>query len=143
MLFQKTINGLGIDHLINMKEENIINKKFNGSIYDIEEFIKNKRYLYNSNCKIFKGCFTSWDNTARKCYRKARIYQSTPNLYKKWLKDLINWTNKNHNLDERFIFINAWNEWAEGAHLEPDQKFGYAYLQATREALEESKHDKF
>ena len=128
----------GIDDLVSLKQTKIINKKFNGHVYDVEKFINSKKYLYKSRCKIFKSCFTNWDNTARKCYRKGRIYQSNPQWYKIWLKDIIKWTKENHNENEQFVFINAWNEWAEGAHLEPDQKYGYAFLKATKEALEES-----
>lgn len=39
--------------------------------------------------------------------------------------------------EENLIFINAWNEWAEGTHLEPDQKWGRRYLEMTQKALEE------
>ena len=92
----------------------------------------------HSEIKTFKNCFPNWDNTARKCYKKARIFENTPENYKKWLKDIIFWTKENHTKNEQIVFINAWNEWAEGAHLEPDQKYGYAYLQATKEALEEN-----
>ena len=58
---------------------------------------------------------------------------------KKWLKDIIQWTKENNNKEEQIVFVNAWNEWAEGAHLEPDLKYGYAYLEATKEALEETR----
>lgn len=88
--------------------------------------------------KLFKGCFPAWDNTARKAYTGASIYLSSPAFYKKWLKRCIEWTKENSTGDEQVVFINAWNEWAEGAHLEPDSKYGYAYLAATKEALEET-----
>lgn len=60
----------------------------------------------------------------------------TPQLYRQWLTDCICYSNRHLAEDERYVFINAWNEWAEGAHLEPDQRYGYAYLRATREAVE-------
>jgi len=128
---------LGIDELIPMKAEKIVNKKFNGKCYDMEYFIKNKKYLYKPKYKTFKCAFPNWDNTARKCYKKAKIYQSNPENFKIWLKDIMNWTKEKHSSDEQFVFINAWNEWAEGAHLEPCQKYGYAYLNAVKEAIEE------
>lgn len=121
------------------KFEKIANKNFLGEIYDVEDYVKNKKYIYKTDCKVFKGLYPNWDNTARKCYTGSWIFHSTPKLYKTWLKDIINWTKENNKKDEQFIFINAWNEWAEGAHLEPDQKYGYAYLQATKEAVKESR----
>ena len=118
-----------------------LNPSFNGRIFDMEEFIKNQEFLYETDFKLYKTVFPSWDNTARKAYTGASVFEISPELYKKWLKDCINWTKENNNKDEQFIFINAWNEWAEGAHLEPDQKYGYAYLQATKEVLEENRKD--
>lgn len=118
-------------------KKKIYNPLFKGNCLDVEEFVESKRYLYDSDARVFKGLFPMWDNTARRCYKGATIFESSPKLYKKWLNDIINWTKKNNPENEQYVFINAWNEWAEGAHIEPDQKYGYAYLQATKEALEE------
>lgn len=125
-------------HDMKQLKPTIMNKKFKGQCLDMHDFITNKKYIYNSSLNLFKCAFPHWDNTSRKCYNGADIYQNTPNDYKTWLKDIINWTKNNHKVDDQFVFINAWNEWAEGAHLEPDKKYGYAYLQATKEALEET-----
>ena len=62
---------------------------------------------------------------------------STPALYQEWLAEACRFAAKEPDPDKRLVFINAWNEWSEGAYLEPDRRYGYAYLQATANALEE------
>ncbi len=115
------------------------NNNYTCLIFDIREYIQNKKYFdEKQNNNQIKGIFPSWDNTARKAYSKGAVYYGeTPELYKQWLLDILNWTKQNRSQDTQFVFINAWNEWAEGAHLEPDNHYGYAYLQATKEAMEE------
>ena len=86
-------------------------------------------------------CVTpSWDNSARR-ERGARLYVgSTPAMYGAWLRSTIEKTVRKFAGDERIIFLNAWNEWAEGNHLEPDLQWGRAYLEETRDALSHAEH---
>jgi len=84
--------------------------------------------------KRYPGVFPMWDNAARREKGATIIHGSEPQLYEKWLKDIVA-NFKPYSGDENFIFINAWNEWAEGNHLEPCQKWGRAYLEATQRSL--------
>ncbi|OXA81456.1 Glycosyltransferase WbsX [Flavobacterium aquidurense] len=85
--------------------------------------------------KFFRSVTPSWDNTARKKEKGTVALGSSPDLYYKWLRHIVTHF-KPYSEDENFIFINAMNEWAEGNHLEPCIKYGNAYLEATKKALE-------
>jgi lipopolysaccharide biosynthesis protein len=83
-----------------------------------------------------------WDNSPRRKSGAVIFMNSTPNRYERWLREIVERqvarTGADGNSDispESLVFINAWNEWAEGNHLEPCQKWGRAYLEATRRAL--------
>lgn len=76
-----------------------------------------------------------FDNTARRATGATVLLNNTPEAYGAWLRRAIEWTVARHPLGRRIVFINAWNEWAEGNHLEPDSRHGRAYLEATRAAL--------
>ncbi|CAH0497935.1 glycoside hydrolase family 99-like domain-containing protein [Novosphingobium sp. CECT 9465] len=81
-------------------------------------------------------CVTpGWDNSARKKIRPLIFIGATPERYGRWLREMVSWTRKNAPAGRRFVFINAWNEWAEGNHLEPDQRTGHANLKATAQAI--------
>lgn len=75
-----------------------------------------------------------WDNSARKVNNYMAFLGSTPELYKKWLSDVY-YKFKPYSKEENLIFINAWNEWAEGNHLEPDLMWGRSYLEKTKEVI--------
>ena len=75
-----------------------------------------------------------FDNTARRLFNANLYHGSTPELYEKLFISLVDYTSRNAE-EEQFIFINAWNEWAESNYLEPDEKYKDAYLKATSESL--------
>ena len=77
-----------------------------------------------------------WDNTARRRVGAQVYVGSTPQLYEAWLAETARQTVGKLPLEERIVFVNAWNEWAEGCHLEPDLKWGRQYLEATKAALD-------
>jgi len=87
----------------------------------------------------FKGVMPGWDNTARRQEAGNCFEHSTPGAFQAWLEEAIAETREQHFGDERLVFINAWNEWAEGAYLEPDRRFGHTYLEAVRNALDASR----
>ena len=102
---------------------------FTGKIFDYRDFSAKAMNTRKSDFLQFRGAMLSWDNTARRL-TKATIYRNAePEEYKKLLLSIVDFTSRMP-MDERLIFINAWNEWAEGTHLEPDKKYGDAYLQA-------------
>ena len=87
------------------------------------------------NYKRYPCVTPSFDNSARK--KDSLIFWgSTPSLFKKWFyivyEKFVPFSN-----EENFIFVNAWNEWAEGNHLEPDLKFGLQYLESIKNVVDE------
>jgi hypothetical protein len=83
----------------------------------------------------FPGLTPSWDNTPRRPRDGVVLTGSTPDRYQHWMETCLARAAADRG-DESLVFVNAWNEWAEGNHLEPDGRFGRGYLEATRRAVE-------
>jgi hypothetical protein len=84
--------------------------------------------------KRFPGVTPGWDNTPRRKRGAIILKGSSPKLYRHWLEATLS-RFEPYGPGENLVFINAWNEWGEGSHLEPDKRWGRAYLEATRRAL--------
>jgi lipopolysaccharide biosynthesis protein len=103
-------------------------------IYDYRTVVEKMLARPSPSYKRFPCVTPNWDNTPRRKTGVSLLVNSTPKLYEKWLRGVIS-TSVSANSDEKLIFINAWNEWAEGAYLEPCQKWGRAYLEATKRVI--------
>lgn len=114
-----------------------LNADFSGNLLDYASLPAIARQAPKPSYERFRGVCPAWDNEPRRPGRGTIFVGSTPALYEEWLRFACEDVAGNAP-EHRLVFINAWNEWAEGAHLEPDRKYGYAYLQATRRALVES-----
>ncbi len=106
------------------------------SIYDWRALRQRGRQYQPPPYTLFRGVTPAWDNTARRGDRGAAFVNTSPSEFSAWMSDAVRDTAARFpDPEERLIFINAWNEWAEGAHLEPDRRYGYAWLEAARRAL--------
>jgi hypothetical protein len=89
-----------------------------------------------SSYRKFPCVFPSWDNTARR--RTPTIIQNDDaKVYGNWLRHSLSVV-EDYSPFNRLVFINAWNEWAEGCHLEPDQRSGRRFLEVTAQARAEA-----
>jgi lipopolysaccharide biosynthesis protein len=79
--------------------------------------------------------FPSWDNTPRRGKHGIASVNASPGAFGRMLETMAGYTQKNLPEDHQYLFINAWNEWGEGCHLEPDKKFGFTYLDIVRDTL--------
>ncbi len=103
-------------------------------VFDYQSAAEAAIELLDSPWKRFPSVMVGWDNTARRA-RAATIYQgATPAHYEHWLRVTAE-SLADVRPEENYLFILAWNEWAEGNHLEPDQRYGRAFLEATRSVL--------
>ncbi|MGH8589673.1 MAG: glycoside hydrolase family 99-like domain-containing protein [Gammaproteobacteria bacterium] len=112
----------------------ILNAAYSGSIFDYREIARAYAEMEADGYPMFRAVMPGWDNEARRPGRGHTFFYSTPDAYADWL-DKVCASTVLSAPSQRLVFVNAWNEWGEGAHLEPDRKYGYAYLQATRDVL--------
>jgi hypothetical protein len=107
---------------------------FGGEIVDFRAVVARRLALPPPPFRLYRAAMAGWDNTPRLGRRATIFHGASPASYEEWLRALVAAARLGHP-DHRLVFVNAWNEWAEGAHLEPDDRFGTGYLEATRRAL--------
>lgn len=100
-------------------------------VMDYDDMVRTYTAAKQPKWRRHECVLPAWDNTARRGDRASlMVYGSTPERYGEWLA-----TVRDRTPDDGLVLINAWNEWAEGAYLEPDIKNGRAYLESTARAL--------
>lgn len=136
----------GLDSAVEFPPHNIqsctnISKKLNfkqpffGNTFDYKEIAETFLSRTYTDRNVFRTVFPSWDNTARTNSRAVAILGGEPNNYSAWLSQTIRNTKNDFPDEQRFVFINAWNEWAEGCHLEPDRMYGMQFLESTKKVV--------
>lgn len=117
------------------QKQNIIRENFAGVRYDYEATVVESVSRASVGYKRYPSAFPSWDNTPRQPLKGDSFVHSTPEGFQVYVEEKLAESARQFVGDERLLFINAWNEWAEGTHLEPDRRFGHRWLEAVRNAM--------
>lgn len=129
---------LSVEKYLHISTDNFRLSRLRNSLllYDYDELWKKIIESAPMTDRSIPGAFVNWDNTPRKGERGSVVTGATPQKFSKYLKQQIKHAKNDYKSDMMFMF--AWNEWAEGGFLEPDEKNGYEYLQAIHNALKDS-----
>lgn len=96
--------------------------------YELRKKSQNKLPLHRT-------CMMGWDNAARRADNWTTFYGYSLESFYKWVSLMVEETETTFDEEEQVMFVNAWNEWAEGTYLEPDEKYGYANINTFSKAL--------
>jgi lipopolysaccharide biosynthesis protein len=107
---------------------------FEGAIYSYDAAIAGdlERYAAASSFPVHRGLMMGWDNTARRGNKATVFHGASPARFRYWLRHVLRQQADRERGAEQLVFINAWNEWAEGTYLEPDSRYGLGWLEAVR-----------
>lgn len=116
-----------------------LDPRFEGWIYDYGAVVDHSLARFGQGYRRpgHRGVMLAWDNTPRRGRMAHIAHGATPAAYRRWLQGTLEQELACNPAPESLVFINAWNEWGEGATLEPDHYFGHGFLEATAEALNE------
>jgi hypothetical protein len=103
-------------------------------VWDYDAFVDRSLAERTPPFPLIRACFPSWDNDSRRQGAASVIHGSTPEKFRRWLGGLADAAESAREAPP-IVCINAWNEWGEGAYLEPDRRFGYAYLNTVQAVL--------
>jgi hypothetical protein len=111
------------------------------SVYNYADIVDKLCHSIFKEKKIYPVLIPNWDFTPRRGAGGLIFHNSTPELFKKHTKQVLNQI-KDKDADDQIIFLKSWNEWGEGNYMEPDLKYGKGYIKALKEVLDDFKIEK-
>jgi len=127
------------EHILKNKEDLVfLNKQFKGRVYNASNIVAKLKSEFEKNkptYPLFRCAFPDWDNSARKPEAGHSMHGMSPSVFQDWLY-LISENTYKDTEGHPWIFINAWNEWGEGAYLEPDREVGFKNLNAVARVVD-------
>ena len=115
--------------------QHLLNPDYCGDVHDWRELARQSMAQADPDYPRYPGVNPGWDNEPRRSGNGCVFVHAAPRGYRDWLRHAITAAQRRFP-KQPMVFVNAWNEWAEGAVLEPDTRLGHAWLEATRAALQ-------
>ena len=116
-------------------ELELLDHDYRGDIFGYDDMVEKSCDEKKVAFPLIRTVTPTWDNEARRPGRGMILHGSTPEKFGSWVDRMLDFARSNPTYGEQFICVNAWNEWAEGAVLEPDVHHGAAYLNALSRAI--------